>query len=150
MHKEPSLTEMIDTMEDAYEAFLSLARAYPAGLRTRSGACGEWSAQQVLAHLCGWFAEGQRRYRAFGRGTGDMQYNIDAFNRVSLWQRRSMTYDELIAELERRMRGFVQAARGLTPQQIEREERYVQWLHSMTREARLHADQLRAFHEAHA
>ncbi len=150
MQVENPIRERIARMEAAYADLLALARTYPPPLRTRSGACGEWSAQQVLAHLCGWFAEARRRYRAFQRGSGDMRYNVDAFNIVSLWQRRSLTYEQILAELEAQVRDFAALASQIPPERLARDPRYVEWLDGLTREALEHAAQLSAFQEEHA
>lgn len=147
MQDELTLTQQVEQLQAAYADFLTMTRAYPETLRTTHGACGEWSAKEVIAHLNGWFAEALRRYRAFGRGSGEMDYNIDAFNKVSVWQRRSLTYDEVVAELENRVQEFIETVQQLTPEQIERDERYAKWVNILLHEAQTHGAQLKTFQE---
>lgn len=150
MQPENTFTEIIANFESAYAEFFATARDYPEALRTRSGVCGVWSPKELLAHFSGWFVEALRRYRAYARGSGEIEYNVDAFNQVSIWQRRSMTYDEVVAELETLVVQVAEAARQVPAEQAQRDERYAYWLREMTREAHEHGEELRTFQETNA
>ncbi|MCA9912776.1 MAG: maleylpyruvate isomerase N-terminal domain-containing protein [Anaerolineae bacterium] len=150
MQPENTFAEIIVNFETAYAEFFATAHDYPQALRTASGVCGVWSPKELLAHFSGWIAEAMRRYRAYPRGSGEMDYNVDAFNQVSVWQRRSMTYDEVVAELETLVAQLAEMARQIPAAQIERDYRYAYWLREMTREAHEHGEELRAFQEINA
>jgi len=141
------LEKPIAEYETAYAAFKACAETYPADLRQAVGVTDEWSAQDVIAHLNGWFVEGQRRFKRFPRGTGKVQYNVDTFNKVSLWLRESKDYDDLLEELDTLSTEFVTSLQALPPARIERESRYADWLEDMTREMKDHRAQMMAFLE---
>lgn len=141
--------EQLQNFEEAYTTFINLVETYPFDLQTKSGACGEWSAREVVAHINGWFIEAQRRYRRYAKGTGNIEYNIDAFNQVSLWLCRDKDYEQLVDELKTLSTELAQMARDVPDVYRERDHRYAEWLEAMAREAQTHGDQLRAFAEAH-
>lgn len=150
LQPENTFAEIITNFEAAYAEFFATARDYPQNLHTKGGVCGVWSPKELLAHFSGWLVEALRRYRAYARGSGEMEYNVDAFNQLSVWQRRSLTYDEVVAELETLVAQVAEAARKIPAEQIERDERYAYWLREMTREAHEHGEELRTFQEANA
>ncbi|MEL6528080.1 MAG: hypothetical protein AAFQ07_20445, partial [Chloroflexota bacterium] len=101
----------------------------------------------VVAHLNGWFVEGQRRFRRFPKGTGKVEYNVDTFNKVSLWLREGKDYEDLLTELDTLSTQFVASLRDLPSARLEREPRYADWLEDLTREMKDHRAQMMAFLE---
>ncbi len=135
----------ITQFQTDYAAFIAVARQYPADQHTTGGVVGRWSAWDVIAHLSGWLVEAQRRYQRYPRGTGDMQYEVDHFNDVSIWLRQGQDYETLIAELQTLVAELSEMARAIPPEQVEREQRYREWLNVMAEDARRHTDDLQAF-----
>lgn len=126
----------------SYNDLLDLSARYPVMQREQAGVCGVWSPREVLAHLCGWLAEARRRYQRFPRGASDMQYAVDAFNEVSVWQRRNHTWDAVVDELYARYEALLTMAEALTPEQRKRDNRYQNWLEALTRDCDAHVVQL--------
>ena len=141
-----ALNNALDEFEAAYQQFLAEADSYPDAKRTESGACGEWSPREILAHMAGWLQEAQRRFRRYGKGTGDIRYNTDAFNEVSLWQRREADYSEILAELQQEAANVADIIRGLSERQKD-DDRYREWLDALGRDARNHLNDLQTFRE---
>jgi len=147
---ETTFDDTLQAFESAYAEFIAIAENYPENLQTQAGACGTWSAWEIVAHINGWFVEGQRRYRRFSKGTGQITYNDDAFNEVSLWIRADKDYEQLIAELKQLVADFAQMARDVSDHHRARDNRYALWLQLMAKEARVHGVQLQVFQEATA
>lgn len=140
------LHDALTRFEEAYQHFLAEADSYPDEKRTASGACGEWSPREILAHMAGWLKEAQRRFRRYGKGTGDIRYNTDAFNEVSLWQRRDTDYSAILAELKTESAQVAAVIRGLSERQQD-DERYIEWLNALGKDARNHLSDLQQFRE---
>lgn len=146
MSEMTAFNDSITEFETAYATLITVAESYPDDLQTKAGACGTWSAREVIAHLSGWIVEALRRYPRFAYGTGDIQYNTDAFNEVSIGLRHDRGYDSIVSELRDVSAKLTQFARDLPASQIERNgHRYMEWLTNLTREAREHTAQLEEF-----
>jgi hypothetical protein len=140
------LHDALTRFEAAYQQFLAEADSYPDAKHTASGACGEWSPREILAHMAGWLHEAQRRFRRYGKGTGDIRYNTDAFNEVSLWQRRNDDYSKILAELKTESAKVADTIRGLSERQKD-DDRYREWLDALGNDARNHLNDLQTFRE---
>ena len=141
-----TIENSISEFESAFKQLIEVAENYPEALQTRAGACGEWSAREVLAHLAGWIVEALRRYPRYAIGTGNIQYYTDAFNAVSVWSRQSKLYDEILDELRDVSVRLIDYARGLSETEITRNgERYAEWLTNLARDAHDHTTQLQEF-----
>lgn len=141
-------TAKIDEFEQAYETLITVAEQYPEDLKTQAGVTGTWSAREVLAHLCGWLAEAKRRYPRYGRGAGEIKYEIDNFNAVSIRMREGKEYDQILDELRTSVEQLTTMARAITEQKYQRDGRYINWLNILLEEAENHTAQLQAFAEA--
>ena len=147
MTETKTFANIITDFESAYRDFITVAETYPVALQTQAGVCGTWSVREVVAHLCGWIVEAHRRYPRYALGTGNMQYNTDAFNEVSVWLRREKDFSDMLDELRRVSGQLTEMARELPEAQITRETRYAEWLTNLTREAHEHRIQLQSFLE---
>jgi hypothetical protein len=141
----PTFAAIRTEFEAAFQKLIAVAENYPEALQTKAGACGTWSAREVLAHFSGWLVEALRRYSRYERGTGHVQYNKDAFNEVSIWLRREADYEMMLQELRDRVGKLSNLAQNLTEAQIQHEARYAEWLTSLAQEAREHTSQLEEF-----
>lgn len=129
--------------EMVYQNLIAVAEKLPESAQTTAGVCGTWSAREVLAHLAGWVVEALRRYPRYAIGTGEIQYNTDAFNAVSVWSRDGKLYDEILDEVRDGSTKLVTFARGLSEAEIQRNgQRYAEWLTRLASDAREHTQQL--------
>lgn len=144
---EATFAQKIQKFELAYTQFISLAEKYPETLQTQAGVCGDWSAREVLAHINGWFVEAQRRYPRYAKGTGHMDYNIDTFNKISVWLRKDKDFEQILAELRQLSSKMATMAHEIPSQYLERDTRYGEWLVGFTEEAEEHSKQLQEFLE---
>ena len=142
-----ALSDALTQYESDFAQLQTVLAQYPASLRTTPGACGDWSPQQVVAHLSGWLQEGKRRYKRFHTGTGKINYNLDAFNAVSVRKRKDHNWAHTVAELEKLAFELAALARQVPDERAERDERYQEWLNIMAAEFREHGAQLVAFRE---
>lgn len=135
---------VMHAFEAAAETFFATAQGVPGARQHQPGACGDWSAQNILAHLEGWAAEAQRRYARYPYGVGKINYNIDAFNAVSVRRRVSMDYDEVLALLQTRCASLLETARARSEAQHIQDGRYLEWLRILMHEFETHGAQLAA------
>lgn len=136
--------EALAAYEQAYTTLFASLLDYPPHRQRQSGACGDWSPQQVIMHLAGWLIEAQRRFRRYP-ATGQVQYNVDVFNDVSVWDRETQRWEQSVAECQREYEKLLAMAQTLKAYQIERERRYAEWLTALANQARHHGAQLEAF-----
>ncbi len=145
---ETTFAQKLQEFEQSYQELISLAEQYPEALQTESGVCGEWSAREVLAHINGWLVEAQRRYPRYAKGTGKVEYNIDAFNNVSVWLRKGRDFEQVLAELRQLSSKMTTMAHEIAPEYLARDDRYQKWLAIFLEEYEVHGTQLRNFLEA--
>jgi|GEM_PF-1442417 len=143
-----SFKDQVNTFQESYKTLVSTAKSYPQEKQTLSGVCGDWSAREVLAHINGWIVEAQRRYPRFAKGTGNIDYNIDAFNAVSIWLRDGKGFEQILEETRTLVDKLVSMANELPEAYIERDERYGEWLQILIEQANEHGQQLSDFLEA--
>ncbi len=142
---ETTFAEKIQKFEQASTELINLAEQYPEALQTQAGVCGEWSAREVIAHINGWLVEAQRRYPRYAKGTGNIDYNIDAFNNVSVWLRDGKDFEQILEEFRQLTNKMSTMAQEIAPAYLERDTRYGEWLSAFTREYREHRQQLDDF-----
>lgn len=144
---EKTFLEKFAQFQVAYASFLDITSRYSDAIQTETGVSGDWSAREVVAHINGWIVEALRRFPRFAKGTGDIKYNIDAFNAVSIWLRDGKDFDQLIDELQQLMikvSGFVAEIDDLY---TNRDARYGEWLDILTEQAEIHGEELQQFLE---
>jgi len=147
---DEALQTALADFTQAYARFFELLETVPDRLQSQPGACGHWSPHDIVAHLSGWVIEAQRRYRRFPRGTGQVVYNIDVFNQMSVRTRRGKPWGALVEELRRAVRTLTEKAQQLSPDQIARDDRYAEWLGIMAQDVQQHGHQLRDFIAGHS
>lgn len=145
---EKPVDEQVVLFKTAFDDFIMLADAYPDALQNQVGITDEWSARDVIAHINGWLVECTRRLPRFAQGTGNIQYNHDAFNAVSLWLRADRAYQQLLDEMRDLVAQIVQFIDELNDFYKQKDERYSQWLRVLTHEAETHGHELHQFLDA--
>ena len=140
-----TLNEAITTFQEAQHEFIGSLNTLPVAKQEQSGARGVWSPKDVIAHLTGWMQEAMRRYPRYALGTGDIKYNIDAYNALNVRLRRLHSYDAVLAEFHHVADQWMAMANAVTLQQHEHDKRYAHWLTSLARELREHGEQMAAF-----
>lgn len=133
------------TFIESYDRLYDILDTIPADRRKLSGACGDWSPQQIVAHLSGWVQEAIRRYGRYAVGTGNIHYNIDNFNAVSVRERQHLDWDEQLAELRQLVDALTNQADTLRETLIERDDRYAKWLNILAEDVTEHTEQLIEF-----
>jgi hypothetical protein len=142
------LNTAIQEFERAYADLFALVASWPAERRTQPGACGVWSAREVLAHCSGWVVELERRYDGYDAGDSQkVQYDFDDFNARSVNVRAGRAWDDIVRELRERMEHAIARAQAL-PAEKAADERYSRWLDVLAEDCREHTAGLRAFLEA--
>ncbi|MGB7339672.1 MAG: hypothetical protein WBC91_12330 [Phototrophicaceae bacterium] len=142
---EKSFLEQFVEFQVAYAGLLATIEQYPATLQTQIGITDDWSAREVIAHINGWIAEALRRLPRFATGTGHFEYNIDAFNAVSIWSREGKDFDQLTEELKRLIHKVHIFVADIDDLYTGRDDRYGEWLDILTEQANLHDAELRQF-----
>lgn len=147
---ERTFTEQLQAFQQKFDSLIAIAGQYPPELQTQAGVTGEWSAREVLAHINGWIVEAQRRFPRYAKGTGNIDYNIDVFNAVSVRMRKGKDFEQILEETVRLIAKMVVIANELPDAYIERDKRYGIWLDTLSEEAENHGEELRTFLEAKA
>lgn len=147
---ERTFTEQLQTFQQKFDALIATAEKYPPELQIEPGVTGEWSAREVLAHINGWIVEAQRRFPRYAKGTGNIDYNIDVFNAVSVRMRKGKDFEQILEETISLIAKMVVIANELPDAYIERDKRYGIWLDILSEEAENHGEELRIFLEAKA
>jgi hypothetical protein len=132
----------------AYADFFALIEHFPQERTDEAGACGYWSAREILAHMAGWLQEAQRRYARYARGTSDIVYDVDNFNAVSVRRRAEHSWDRVAEELRREHDALLNMADELPEVRLERDGRYAEWLQGLADDCHEHIPHLQAYVEA--
>ncbi|MGJ3237411.1 MAG: hypothetical protein ACFE0Q_01770 [Anaerolineae bacterium] len=142
---ERTFATQLDEFKQTYHALITIAEQYPPTLYNQEGVCGEWSAREVLAHINGWLVEAQRRYPRYARGTGNINYNVDSYNAVSLWLRENYPYEHILDETRQLTDKMITMARDIRDVHLERDTRYGEWLDILSEHVITHNQELQAF-----
>ncbi len=138
--------EAVARFRRVYETLFDLLGNYPVDLRETSGACGVWSPRETVAHLSGWLAEAQRRYSQFDDHiSGNMDYDLDAFNAESVAARSYYGWNSTIAELRGLVQDLIHRAEAIPHERRAADLRYREWLVALAQDCTLHEGQLTTF-----
>jgi DNA polymerase III epsilon subunit-like protein len=120
--------------------FVALLDVIPAELRERPGACGTWSARELVAHCAGWEWEAARRLRLIAADPTlpDAVYKVDGFNAASVAARARQDWSWTLDELAKASNTLARAARSLPD-----DPRTQEWLSGRAADFEEHADGLR-------
>ena len=135
---------------EAFGALFDLVDQYPPDKRQVSGACGDWSAKDVLAHLAGWMVVAQNRYDDFNKGdTSNINYRekTDIINAESIAVRSHLNWKQVIAELRLAVFALSSRASSIPTDTTKADSRYEEWLVGLAKEASDHTAELKAFLE---
>lgn len=138
--------QFLDTFSELFE----LVERYPPEKRTQSGACGNWSPKEVLAHLAGWLVIAQKRYDDFEAGDKsniDYAPQQDRINAESVAVRAHLNWRQTIAELRLGVFALSSRASDIPKPVAQADQRYAEWLVGIGEDAKKHTQQLRDFLE---
>ncbi len=110
--------------------------------RDRPGVCGEWSVQQVVAHLIGWdelFVEFIVRPETF-----TPPQDVDQFNQRSVENRSGDRWDQLMREMTATFDALRRVAAGVS-EEVKIYDRVIEWLDGRTEDYCLHRAQIAAW-----
>ncbi|MDQ3225642.1 MAG: 3'-5' exonuclease [Chloroflexota bacterium] len=99
----------------AANRFFDLINGMPSALRERPGACGTWSARELVAHCAGWEWEGARRLRLIAADPAlpDAVYDVDRFNAASVAARARQDWSRTLEELVKASATLAKAAAAM-------------------------------------
>lgn len=141
--------EAVEHFRRVFEDLFDLIGNYPVDRRETAGVDGRHSPREVLAQLCGWLEEAQRRYTQFDDGIpGDVDYADERFNTQSIQARAHYSWNSTVAELRGLTRDLIARAEALPTERAAADRRYGEWLHSIAGTCADHHVRLRAFAQA--
>ena len=135
----------------AYADFLDTVGALSPEVRERPGACGEWSAKDVVSHSSGWDEEAVARLVAIRDDPGlpDRSYDVERFNASAVSARRPLSWDAALAELQETHRRLAALLASVTPEEARRDPRFGEWAEGRATDFAFHAAQLREWSRGH-
>lgn len=145
-----SYQDRLDRLGRVYRAFFALVDDYTEDRRELTGACGEWNARQVMAHMSGWLTEAVQRYDAFERGdTSTVDYDDEhdnaRFNQASVDERAGLNWEETVQDLRQSYERYLtRAGKVVDPEQ---DPRYANWQQGLWQDCVEHLGQLTRFHD---
>lgn len=117
---------------DTYAHTLRLIEAISPEQATKPGACGDWSACDVVAHFTGWHPEGRAKIQSVLDDTYERTpYDFDAFNAESVAARKDKTWQEIVEEFQQSHTALVEFVEPLDDALWENKRAHG-WLVSVT------------------
>lgn len=142
------LRAVINDFRGAYDDLFALVDQFPVNKTEQPGACGDWSARQVLAHLSGWVTEAQKRFDAYNaEDKGSVHYDWDEFNARSVSDRAHLSWDETASETRNLVAAFEKQAEAVPAARATADGRYREWLVGLADDCHDHTTGLRDFVE---
>lgn len=124
--------ELARQVEEAADGFAAILESAPEGVVTRSGAVGEWSMRDCLAHCVVWSeycAQVLRRsldgtFRVEDFSYGDEIEDPKAYNRATLEEQRGATVSELLSRFKAATASVADLTRALPRREWDTRDRY--------------------------
>ena len=127
---------------------MQLARAIPEAKQQHPGCCGNWSPQQLLAHIAGWDWEGQQVLRLkLANMPIPPEENNDTFNAKAIAARQQLSWDEVVADVEAAHAALAGLCANVSQEHARQSRLFGQVLQAMIREYLYNGDQLAAWVE---
>jgi len=102
--------------------------------REEAGACGRWSAKEIVSHIAGWEWEVSLRFRMFlAAPVGDIPYDVDSFNERAVASRRHLTWEQVTAELETAQKDLGSVYGKIGADDLVDDNRFRQWTEILIR-----------------
>ena len=141
--------QALATFDENFQKFLTFVNTYPASHCLRAGACGVWSAKQVMEHLSAWILYAFHQYDRFDLGElHTWEYgDVDDFNAAAVAFRATQTWEQSLEELHEMVDKLHVRALRVIPEQINECEGYAQWLQTLGEDAAAHQVELVEFME---
>lgn len=126
--------------------FLALASQVPAERAEEPGVCGNWSVNELVAHMAAWDWEGERYFRELHADSGASQPDdVEAFNAAAVDERHGQTWGETLDELRRANMTFAASLANVSTGDREADPRYASWLSAIVGHYEEHTMQIRAW-----
>lgn len=142
----------LSTFDEHFQQLITLSATYPMSHRLRVGACGEWSAKNILEHLSAWIVWALDQYEQFDRAElNTWEYgDVDEFNADAVANRVDQTWEQSLKELRQLVGDFHARALHVSAEQVNQCEGYAQWLQTLGEDAAAHHAEMLAFMETAA
>ncbi len=130
----------------AFAAFHAAAVALPPRWRELAGACGDWTAREVVCHATGWEAEALGRPQAIRAdlATPVRTYDDERFNAAQVAARRELEWVAALAELTVAHAALAAFLATIGPEEA-RDGRFVEWAQGRADDFADHTAQLLAW-----
>lgn len=121
--------KLVQKLEKAWSAFQDSFAGLSAAQMTEPGVTGEWSVKEILAHVTTWEQEALKNLPVILAGGRLSRYavlygGIDAFNAQTTEQKRKLSLDEVLAEMEATHRQLVALVQQAPEEAVTTETRY--------------------------
>lgn len=139
-----SWENLIQELNSLQHTFIDVAQQIEKYKRCQPGICGSWSPKQVVAHISGWDKEVIRQFGLFQDGLEKaIEHDIDEFNKKSLMERRHLSWEETITELQQAHEQFSQIAKSISSHELSGNEKYRDWVDVQIEHYKHHTKQLK-------
>ncbi len=121
--------ELVRKVEKAWDDFQASFAGLGEAQMTEPGVTGEWSVKEILAHVTTWEQEALKSLPVILEGGRLPRYSvlyggIDAFNALTTEQKRKLSLDEVLAEMEETHRQLIALIQQAPETEVARETRF--------------------------
>lgn len=121
--------ELIRKVEKAWAAFQASFAGLDQAQMAEPGVTGEWSVKEILAHVTTWEQEALKSLPVILEGGRLPRYSvlyggIDAFNAQTTEQKRKLSLDEVLAQMEETHRLLLAMIANAPEAEVARETRF--------------------------
>lgn len=135
----PTPQELVSQLQDKYRNFLTACQELNQQQALKAGICGEWSAKAVVDHLTGWQIESLSiLQRLLESDNPDLDFDIDAFNRTSVKDRKDLTWEESLLAFRLSFESYGKAMDEISVSHYRTNEAFKSWVKAMIREYEFH------------
>ncbi len=139
----PTPKDLQVRMREAYEAFLAAATSLNPEQANTSGACGEWSAREVVDHLTGWQVQSPPILEAILAEAPDaFEYDIDSFNEAAVAERADLSWEESLKAFTDSYQAFAEAFSAVPEAKTRTNQSFKAWIRAMIQEYAFHLTHL--------
>lgn len=137
-----SWKKLIKQLKELQAKFNEALHTLDESKREKPGVCGHWSPKQVVAHMTGWDIETILQFERIRKGLEAIEHDIDAFNEKSVEQRKRLSWEETINELEEAQMKFNASAESVSLNDESKNDEYKELMDVQIEHYKHHIGQL--------